>query len=290
MRMGALAVQTGHDVAVVGVDAHDLRCGKAHHVLRELFVVSRRVVREEPREAELADVLHQNRVQHAVVHPRLRHRRGAAAVVASVAHGDEGEVVLDPLLVQPDRPMPSDAAEDAIRRHADQIAAAPAQVRIGAELMHALGNARVDARAGDRQAVTPAAVDEVERLRLAVPEIFRIEKLFVVRAEVFEKIVARADGDAGHRGVGIARDAVGDLIDRAVAAAGIEPHLFSALGKTARERGRVADRRGEHTLYVQTVFFPQRLRHRVDALAAVVLTGRRIDDKNVFQGTGPPFR
>ena len=194
--MGALAVQTGHDVAVVGVDAHDLRCGKAHHVLRELFVVSRRVVREEPREAELADVFHQNRVQHAVVHPRLRHRRGAAAVVASVAHGDEGEVVLDPLLVQPDRPMPSDAAEDAVRRHADQIAAAPAQVRIGAELMHALGNARVDARAGDRQAITPAAVDEVERLRFAVPEIFRIEKLFVVRAEVFEKIVARADGDA----------------------------------------------------------------------------------------------
>ena len=124
MRMGALAVQTGHDVAVVGVDAHDLRCGKAHHVLRELFVVSRG--------AELADVFHQNRVQHAVVHPRLRHRRGAAAVVASVAHGDEGEVVLDPLLVQPDRPMPSDAAEDAVRRHADQIAAAPAQVRIGA--------------------------------------------------------------------------------------------------------------------------------------------------------------
>ena len=133
-------------------------------------------------------------------------------------------------------------------------------------------------------------VDEVERLRFAVPEIFCVKEPFVVRAEVFEKIVARADGDAGHRGVGIARDAVGDLIDRAVAAAGIEPHLFSALGKTARERGRVADRRGEHTLYVQTVLFPQRLRHRVDALAAVVLTGRRIDDKNVFQGTGPPFR
>lgn len=98
--------------------------------------------------------------------------------------------------------------------------------------MHALGNARVDARAGDRQAVTPAAVDEVERLRFAVPEIFCVKEPFVVRAEVFEKIVARADGDAGHRGVGIARDAVGDLIDRAVAAAGIEPHLFSALGKT----------------------------------------------------------
>ena len=80
------------------------------------------------------------------------------------------------------------------------------------------------------------------------------------------------------------------LIDRAVAAAGIEPHLFSALGEAARERGRVTDRRGEHTLYVQTMLFPQRLRHRVDALAAVVLTGRRIDDKNVFQGTGPPFR
>ena len=102
-------------------------------------------------------------------------------------------------------------------------------------------DARIQARAGDRQAVTPAAVDEVERLRFAVPEIFCVEELFVVRAEVFEKIVARADGDAGHRGVGIARDAVGDLIDRAIAAAGIEPHIFSALGKTARERGRVAD-------------------------------------------------
>ena len=117
--------------------------------------------------------------------------------------------------------------------------------------MHALGDARVDARAGDRQAVFAVAVDEVERCHVTVPQVFRVKKQRLgVLTEVFKEIVARADGDAGHRGVGKARDAVGDLVDRAVAAAGVKADIVARLRNGARQCRRMPARFGQHTLNV----------------------------------------
>ena len=150
--------------------------------------------------------------------------------------------------------------------------------------MYALGDARVDACAGDRQAVFAVAVDEVERRHVAVPQVFRVEEQRLgVLTEVFKEIVARADGDAGHRGVGKARDAVGDLVDRAVAAAGVKADIVARLRDRARQSRRVPARLGEHALNVQIVISFQRLGHRVDALTAVLLPRCGVDDKNVLQ-------
>ena len=117
--------------------------------------------------------------------------------------------------------------------------------------MYALGNARVDARAGDRQAVFAVAVDQIKRRHIAVPQVFRVQKKRQgVLAEVFEEIVARTDGDAGHRGIGKARNAVGDLVDRPVAAAGVKADIVARLRNGARQSRRMPARFGQHTLNV----------------------------------------
>ena len=74
------------------------------------------------RRCAAADVLHQDRMQHAVVHPGLRHRHGAAAVVPAVAHGHQSEVILQDLAVQrPPATVLADGLEEEIHRHGQQV-------------------------------------------------------------------------------------------------------------------------------------------------------------------------
>lgn len=64
--------------------------------------------------------------------------------------------------------------------------------------MDALRHPGVNAAAGNGQTLAAVAVDKVQRMDLPVPEVFRVRKLGGVRTEVFQKIVAGPDGDAGH--------------------------------------------------------------------------------------------
>ena len=66
-------------------------------------------------------------------------------------------------------------------------------------------------------------VDGVHGELRPVPQVLRVPELLQIVAEVLEEVVAGAHGDGGHGGVVVADDAVGHLVDGAVAAAGVEP-------------------------------------------------------------------
>lgn len=179
-------------------------------------------------------------MEHAVIHPGLRHRTGPAAVVAAVAHGHQREVPFFLRTVQTDVPVLPDAPEQEIRCHGGKVAApAPEQRQMG-EAADAVGYPGVNAVAGDGEAQPAAAVDEIQGEGGAVPEIFRVLEPDGVGAEIAQQVVAGAGGDAGHGRVGKPGDAAGCLMGRAVSAADIQPQRLSGLRQTAAAASALA--------------------------------------------------
>ena len=283
-----LPVETGDDVGLFGGDVHDLRRVALREV-RELIVLTLGVRPDEADKRAPRDLLHDEGVEHAVVHPRLGHRHEAAAVVAPVADGDERPVALHLLAVHLDLPVRADPFEEEIHKQRNDIAGLAVEQGAFAVFMYVRRDARVDARAGDCKRIAPVDLDDIHREDRPVPEIFHIAELLKVVAEVLEQVVARADGDHRHGGVVEAEDAVGDLVGRPVAAAGVKPQLAALFTELARNFRRVALLLGEDALHVQLMLLAQLLRHVIDPLAAVLLAGGGVDDKDMLHRTRPPY-
>ena len=124
---------------------------------------------------------------------------------------------------------------------------------------------------------------------VAVPQVLRVPELLHVRAEVFQKVVARAGGDAGHGGVGKARNAVCHLADGAVAAAGVKADGFTRLRQLPGHVRGTAGAVRQHAGAVQTVLVPQPVRHLIDAGPLVLFSRAGVDDENVLHGADSPF-
>ena len=154
--------------------------------------------------------------------------------------------------------------------------------------MYVPGHPCVDAGAGDGQGNAAVDVDGVYGELGAVPQVLRVPELLQIVAEVLEKVVAGANGDDGHGGVVVADDAVGHLVDGAVAAAGVEPQLLAAVTHPPGDLRGVALLLRQDALDVQIVLCPQRIRHIVYLLAAVRLARSGIDDENVLHLGLPP--
>ena len=153
--------------------------------------------------------------------------------------------------------------------------------------MYVGGHPGVDTGAGDGQGDAPVDVDGVHREPGPVPQVFRVLKKCRAIAEVFQKIVAGTHRDHRHGSVVITDDAVGHLVGGPVAAAGVEPQLLTAFAQLAGQLSGVALILGKDTLHLQSVLIPQGIRHVIDTLPAVVLTGVGIDDKNMFHSSIP---
>ena len=155
--------------------------------------------------------------------------------------------------------------------------------------MYVLGHPCINAGAGDGQGDAPVDVDGVYGELGSVPQIFGIpEFLHILRAKVFQEVVAGSHGDDGHGGIVVADDAVGHLVDGAVAAAGVESQFLTALAQAAGDLRGVALLLGQQALHLQSVLLPQLLRHIIDLLAAVGLARRGIDDENVLHSKRLP--
>ena len=241
---------------------------------------------EERCKAGAADVLHQDGLEDAVVHPGLRDGGGAAAVAAAVAHGGKGVLALQLLVVHGDLPVLADAPEEEVHHHAGKIAA-PAGEKGGVpQLMDALGHPGVDAAAGDGEAVPAVALDEVQGELGPVPEVLRVREAGGVGAEVLQEVVAGADGDAGHGGVGEARETVGHLVHGAVAAAGVDPDLLPGLRQPSRHVDGPAGALRQKAVHAEAVLLPQGLRHGVDPAGLVLLPRLGVHDENVPHTVG----
>ena len=183
--------------------------------------------------------------------------------------------------------MLADAPEEEIHRHGGQIAAPAAEKGGIPQLMDAFRHPGVNAAARDGETQAAIAVNEIQLPDIPVPEVFRVGKLGGVGAEIFQKVVAGAGGNAGHGGVGVPGDAVGRLADGAVPAAGVDTDRFAGLRQTAGHFLRPAGALGQQALAVQAVLLPQAVRHLIDAAGLVLFPGVGIDDENMTHEKAP---
>ena len=184
--------------------------------------------------------------------------------------------------------MGADALEQEVHRQRIDIAALAVQQGAFAVFMYVLGHPRVDTGAGDGQCHPAVDINGVHGELRAVPQVLGIPELLGVVAEVLQKIVAGAHGDHGHSRVVIADDAVGHLVHRAVAAAGVEPQLLAAFTQLLCQLRGVPLLLCQDALHIQPVLLPQRIRHVVDLLPAVGLPRRGVDNKNMLHRGSPP--
>ena len=153
--------------------------------------------------------------------------------------------------------------------------------------MDGVGNAGVNAAAGDGEAQAAVAVNEIQGEFRPVPQMFRVGEFCSVWAEVLQKVVACAGGDYRHGGVGKPGDAVGRLVDGAVPAAGVDAHRLPGLCQGAGEDLRSAGAVRQQAPAVQIVGRGQTVRQGADAGSLVLLPGMGVDQKDMAHDRPP---
>ena len=223
-------------------------------------------------------------MEDAVIHPGLRHRHRAAAIVPPVTHGHQSEFPLHRPAVQPDRPPVAQIAEEEIDRHRRKIAPPASEGGGVGDPVDAVRHLGVNPVAGDGEAVPAVALDQVQGELRSVPEVLRIGELLRVRAEILQKVIPRAGWNRGHRRVVKARNSARHLMDGAVAAAGVDPHRAAALGQAPGHLPGPAGAVGQQALALQAVPPAQRVRHGVHPGGLVPLARVGVDDPYMAHG------
>ena len=178
--------------------------------------------------------------------------------------------------------MGGDAPEEEIRRQSYDIAALAVQNGTLAELVHIACHPCVNAGAGDGHGDAVVDLNSVQRELRTVPQVFGVPELVHMITEVLKEIVACSDGNNAHGGIAEANNAVGHLVQGAVAAAGVKPQVFPGLAELAGQLRGVTLPLSQDALDVQTMIEPQRVGHVIYALAAVGFACRGIDDENML--------
>lgn len=112
------------------------------------------------------------------------------------------------------------------RRNAGGVCVLPADKRQAAHAVHRVGNRCVKAEVAHVYRIFVAERDHVHGQRVRRGQRREVGKARAP-AVVFHKVVAAPDGKAGHACLRKAEDTLGNLFDRAVPTAGVEPHIFS---------------------------------------------------------------
>ena len=191
-----------------------------------------------------------SQIQHAIIGHGVGAGVEAAAVEAAVADADEvelrpagealgahGHVLLDAL--------------DVVDGERDDIARRPAYEREAAVLVYVRADARVYAQRADVDGEAPVALYYIQRQHLARHELREVEEARLLLAEHADEVVARAAGEVRDGGVGKAGRAVYALVERAVAAAGVDAQVRAAPGLVAYLAHGVHGRAGDVYLKVR---------------------------------------
>ena len=149
--------------------------------------------------------------------------------------------------------------------------------------MNALRHPGVNAAAGNGQTLAAIAVDEIQLPDIPVPEVFRVGKLGGVGAEIFQKVVAGAGGNAGHSRIVKACRTVDHLVQSAVPAAGVKPDLLPGGHQPSGDLLRAAGPLGQQTLASQAML-PQTVRHFINAARLVLFPGMGVNDEDMLHG------
>ena len=153
-----------------------------------------------------------------------------------------------------------------------------AEERHAAHAVHRFGNGGVKAEVAYIYRIFVPEGNHVHRQGVRGDKRRKVGKA-LAPAVVFHKVVAAADGKAGHARVRKAEDALGNLFDGAVPAAGVEPHIFSmAFAKGAYVPRRILRRCGLVDGHI-TVKAADRRARFVEMCAAA---GFRVENKHMF--------
>ena len=152
-------------------------------------------------------------------------------------------------------------------------------------LVHEGGHGAVKPEmAGVERILMSADLYEIDRHILRLQQLLDLQK-GLLPAVVFHKIVAAAAGIGGHACMRKSHNAVGDALQRAVAAAGIKPHGIAVLLTIfAHERRRIL--RGFRAVN-DTVLHAAKCPRRSGGTLCVAASGMVIDHKYMFDGYHP---
>ena len=171
-----------------------------------------------------------------------------------------------------------------IYRQGSNVAALAAQKRRFPKAVDIVGHLGVKTGTGDGQGAAAVALNGVQGELRAVPEVFRIAEQRDHISEIFQKIIACPDRDAGHGGIFSAHDTIGHFIGGAVAAAGVEADIFSRRGNVSRDLCCVTFVFGEDTVHRKMVAGFQTLGHLHQLYGAVPFSRSGVDNKYMSHG------
>ena len=154
-------------------------------------------------------------------------------------------------------------------------------------LVHLGADARVDADRADIDRIASAALHDVKGAHLAAHELREVEKALLLIGENFDEIVAGAAGKMRHGGVGMARRAVDDLVERAVAAAGIHPQLLAGGGFRLDLCARIHGRGRDVDLVGVRAALEREARLLGHVFMPVLAAGDGVDDEQMFHSGIP---
>ena len=150
--------------------------------------------------------------------------------------------------------------------------------------MHVGADARVDPDGADVDGLPPVAVDDVQLTHLAVQQFVEYAEAVLLRAEAADEIVARAAREMGDRDVASTRRAADALVERSVAAAGIDAQLLSGCRVCLDLPAGVHRRRRRIDLKAAAALRKRPGGLRGDLPGAVAASGHGIDDKQMLHG------
>ena len=270
-----------------GVAVHrDGPAAAVFHQVAQLGVPPGLVFADHLRDGQPRDGLDHQHVEQTVVRLGLGQGIEAAAVPAAVGDADHGQRAFIGLVVHLDAIVAVDALDE-VDAGRDDVGARAAQKREALVFADARADAGVEAHRADVERVVIAlTADQVELRGLAVDQPVEIVERAGV-GEQLDEVVARAAGVVRHGRVGKALHAVDDLVERAVAAAGIDAHRRAGCGRRVGKPCAVAGCAGDEDLIVETAPDAGRADLLRDLAGAVALPGGGVNDEQMLHRETP---
>ena len=256
----------------------DLFAAEEADDIRHLLISARLVLADDLCHGKAGNALDQQNIQQPVVRLRLRGRIEAAAVPATVGDADHRLLVVEDLAVDLDLIVMRNALDD-VDAGGERVRAGAGDQRQPLILADRRADARVQTDRADVERIgILLAADQVEGRDVAVEQTVETFERGGVREDL-DEIVAGAAGKMRDRGIRIADHAVDDLVERAIAAAGVDADGIARGRRRLRDPGAVARGAGDEDLIGKAMLVAHLADHLGEFAGLVVFACRRVDDK-----------
>ena len=245
--------------------------------VRQLLIAAALILADGAGDLQTAQFFHQKHIQLAVGWIGLGDGIETAAVVAAVADAHKGLLAVNGLAIQLHHIMLADALDHIDHRGGG---VGPEAVEQGQALIigHIRADSGIQAHGADVQGEVIVAFNEVKGGLVRIHQPVQVEKCLGIVKEL-DEIVAAAAGEHRHRRIGKSRHAADHLVQRSVAAAGIDAKFLSGFAGLPGDPGALTGSGGDTNFIVQLSCPADLVDNLAVFLGTVTAAGSRVDDE-----------